>query len=62
MRNKTKTISVADGIKLDISQYPNFHKSGSIIGMKRKYYGLGATLVRCGSYVYNVPYEVWERL
>ena len=62
MRNKTKTISVAKGETINISQYPNFSKTGSIIGMKRKYYGLNATLVRCGSYIYNVPYNVWEEL
>jgi hypothetical protein len=37
-----------------VSDFPNFHKSGSIIGMKQKYYGKGALLVRCGSYIYNV--------
>lgn len=35
-------------------QFPNFHKSGSISGMKKAYYGRDALLVRCGSYIYNV--------
>ncbi len=34
--------------------YPNFHKSGSIRGMKKLYYGKDALLVKCGSYIYNV--------
>ena len=34
--------------------YPNFHKSGSITGMKKLYYGENALLVRCGEYIYNV--------
>lgn len=33
---------------------PNFHKSGSIKGMKRMYYGTNSLLVKCGSYIYNV--------
>lgn len=37
-----------------LTDFPNFHKSGSIIGMKNKYYGKDALLVRCGSYIYNV--------
>lgn len=36
-----------------ISDCPNFHRSGSITGM-RKFYGKFAQLVRCGSYIYNV--------
>jgi len=35
----------------------NFHKTGSIRGMREKYYGKNALLVRYGSYIYNVtPY------
>ncbi|GIV43947.1 MAG: hypothetical protein KatS3mg035_1070 [Bacteroidia bacterium] len=37
-----------------VDKFPNFHKSGSISGMKKLYYGKGALLVRCGSYIYNV--------
>jgi hypothetical protein len=51
---RTKTLSVADGKRVGISKYPNFHKSGSITGMKAKYYGKDALLVRCGDYIYNV--------
>jgi hypothetical protein len=32
---------------------PNFHKSGSIKGMKRQFYGKDALLVRYGNYIYN---------
>lgn len=38
----------------DLSEYPNFHKSGSITGMKKLYYGKDALLVRKGDYIYNV--------
>jgi hypothetical protein len=37
-----------------LKDFPNFHKSGSIKGMKKLYYGNDALLVRCGDYIYNV--------
>lgn len=43
--------------RITISRFPNFHKSGSIRGMKKQYYGVAALLVRCGSYIYNVTSE-----
>lgn len=46
--------TIKEGARVNLSQFPNFHKSGSISGMKRLYYGANALLVRCGSYIYNV--------
>lgn len=40
---------------------PNIHKSGSIRGMKKLYWGKDAYCVRCGSYIYKVPKYVWEK-
>ena len=37
-----------------VKDFPNFHKTGSITGMKSLYYGKDALLVRCGDYIYNV--------
>ena len=54
---RTKTLSRREGEKIGISRFPNFHKSGSIIGMKRLYYGKDALLVRCGSWIYDVSSE-----
>ena len=51
---KTKTIAASDHDKFNLSAFPNFHKSGSISGMKKLYYGKNALLVRCGSFIYNV--------
>jgi len=51
---KVKTLYVEQGNRVGISKFPNFHKSGSITGMKRDFYGAKSMLVRCGSYVYNV--------
>jgi hypothetical protein len=51
---KVKTLSVKSRECAGIGNYPSFSKTGSIKGMKDKYYGKDALLVRCGSYIYNV--------
>ena len=51
---KTKTLNRRDGDAVNISRFPNFSYTGSIIGMKNGYYGKDALLVRCGSYIYHV--------
>ena len=51
---KTRYLPVKEGERLGIDNYPNFAATGSIKGMKDKYYGKDALLVRCGSYIYNV--------
>lgn len=58
--SRVKYLSVTRGQKVHIEQYPNFHKSGSIKGMKEKYYGKNAMLVRCGDYNYNVPQRIYD--
>lgn len=52
---KTKTMPSAQAHIL--TEFPNFSKTGSIIGMKQKYYGRDALLVKCGNYIYNVSAE-----
>ena len=37
-----------------LGNFPSFHASGSVSGMKKLYYGKNALLVRCGAYIYNV--------
>ena len=51
---RVKYLKVADGERLNISAFPSFSVTGSIKGMKEKYYGKDALLVRCGSYIYYV--------
>lgn len=51
---RVKTVYVRDKDRLHLSDYPNFSVTGSIAGMKKKYYGKDALLVRCGSWIYNV--------
>lgn len=54
---KTRTLYKADGERLNIDQFPCFHITGSIAGMKKMFYGKDALLVRCGSWIYNVSKE-----
>lgn len=56
---KVRYMSVSEGERVGIFDYPNFHKSGSIRGMKKRYYGENALLVRCGDWIYNVPAEIY---
>ncbi|WAX17072.1 hypothetical protein PF672P2_00057 [Parabacteroides phage PF672P2] len=51
---RTKRIKAS--YEIDLSRFPNFHKTGSIRGMKR-IYSEGALLVIHGSYIYNVTSE-----
>jgi hypothetical protein len=37
--------------------FPSFSTSGSVEGMRSKYYGNNALLVKCGDYIYNVTSE-----
>ena len=57
-----KKCSVKDGDKIDIHQYPNFSATGSIPGMKKQTYGKNATLVKCGSFIFNVPKEIYDNI
>jgi len=59
---RTKTLPVKEHDKYNLSLYPNFSKTGSIIGMKKKYYGKDALLVKCGRYIYNVPASVYNSI
>lgn len=54
---KIKTLYKRDAAIAGIDNFPNFHISGSIAGMKKQFYGQNALLVRCGSWIYNVSSE-----
>ena len=51
---RVKYLPVSEGKRVGIENFPNFDASGSIRGIKEKYYGKEALLVRCGSCIYNV--------
>lgn len=48
---RVKRLTKEQGERLDISRFPNFHKTGSVKGMKNFYYDKKALLVRCGDYI-----------
>lgn len=50
---RVRRITIQQGRRVDISRFPNFHKTGSVRGMKRLYYGTEALLVRCGNFIYD---------
>ena len=51
---RVKYVYKEDKERLNLSDFPNFSATGSVYGMKKKYYGMDALLVRCGSWIYNV--------
>lgn len=57
---KTLTVKKED-LKHDLSVFPSFSRSGSIKGMKDKYYGKDALLIRCGAYIYKVTEEIYNQ-
>lgn len=54
---RVKKMTIEEGKRVGISRFPNFHKTGSVRGMKKLYYGADCLLVRCGDYIYNVSPE-----
>jgi len=57
---KTKYANKETLKRLRLSQHPNFSASGSILGMKKNFYGKNAYLVRSGSYIYNIPRDIYN--
>ena len=51
---RVKYLSINSPYAKWLESYPSFHISGSIKGMKDKFYGKNALLVRCGQWIYNV--------
>ncbi len=40
-------MTIEEGKRVGISRFPNFHKTGSVLGMKKLYYRHDCLLVRC---------------
>lgn len=57
---RCKTLSVKHPRAKELEGLPSFSSTGNITGMKNKYYGKNALLVRCGSYIYNVTHDAPE--
>lgn len=50
-------MTIEQGKRVGIDRFPNFHKSGSIRGMRHFFYRKDCLLVQCGNYIYNVSSE-----
>lgn len=58
MRVKTiKKAELTPELETLLSLLPNFSARGNITGMKEKFYGKDALLVKCGNYIYNCTSE-----
>lgn len=44
----------------DLSTFPNFSATGSIKGMKNRYYGEDALLIKQGAFIYCVNQETYN--
>ena len=54
---RVKRMTIEQGKRVGIDRFPNFHKTGSIRGMRHFFYGKDCLLVQCGNYIYNVSSE-----
>lgn len=45
---------------LQLTNFPNFHASGSIEGMRSRYYGEDAYLVQAGNFIYHVDEDTFH--
>lgn len=54
---RVRKMTIEQGRRAELNRFPNFHKTGSVRGMKKLYYGNKCLLVRCGDYIYNVSSE-----
>lgn len=55
MRKRVKKLDKSyRNILSNLPNAGNFHYTGSVTEMKKRYYGEEALLVRCGSFIYNV--------
>lgn len=61
---KVKYLTIKDAKQLGIyvTNYPNFSATGSVIGMRKLYYGNDAYLVQYRGYIYKVPGSIYERV
>lgn len=56
-----RRLSVKEGKRLGIDEYPSFSKTGSLTGMRKNCGWKNAIVVLCGDYYYSVPVEIWGR-
>lgn len=58
---RVKYMTKDQAARCNLDSYPSFGPNGNVAGMKKKYYGNDALLVRSGAYVYHVPAEIYNQ-
>ena len=58
---RVKYMTKDQAAQCNLDSYPSFGPNGNVAGMKKKYYGKDALLVRSGAYVYHVPAEIYNQ-
>lgn len=58
---RVKYMTKDQAARCNLDSYPSFWPNGNVAGMKKKYYGKDALLVRSGAYVYHVPAEIYNQ-
>ncbi len=59
---RTRRMTIEQGRRVGIDRFPNFHKSGSVRGMKRLYYGKDCLLVRCYEHLIVMYFTILNML
>lgn len=54
---RVKYMDAKTAQRIGLSRFPSFGPYGNVTGMRKKFYGTNALLVRSGAYVYNVTSE-----
>lgn len=57
-----EVIEADESLSIILGEYPNFHASGSVQGMRDMFYGQSAFLVRCGEYIYKVSEDIYNSI
>lgn len=58
---RVKYMTKDEAARYHLDDYPSFGPHGNVYGMKKKYYGKDALLVRSGAYVYHVPANIYAQ-
>lgn len=60
MRTKYVTKQQLQNKGIDLSVFPNAGPNPNITGMRRKYWGKDAYVIKSGRYAYKVPQEIFD--
>lgn len=58
---RTPAIYVPVRYQSQLERFPSAGPRANITGMRQKYWGENALIIRCGSYIYNVDWATYSR-